>query len=120
MLDLNFYTIENETFQIEVSESIYENLAHAGLNAVVNYSEHNLIIEGENYKIYASKLNFENRLKLLLLVENERQNELEKIFKTLDEEPTLKEVREHFKYISTLTTLYSQFKNEKNAYFSYE
>lgn len=120
MLDLIFYTRKNQTMSLKVSESTYENLAFAGLSTIVDYSQTLVIIEDEQYDLNVSKLNFDNRMKLLSLVEKERQVELEKIFKTLDDSPTIKEIREKFIYVKTLTELYKQFKNEENIYFSYE
>ncbi|MGB4661109.1 MAG: hypothetical protein WBI07_18200 [Mobilitalea sp.] len=120
MLDLIYYTKQNQTIILKVSEKTYEKLAIAGLATEVDYSEIKIIIEDEEYEINATKLNFDNRTKLLRLIERERQAELEGLFRTMDKNPTIKEIRENFKYVKTLTEMYNLFKDEGNLYFSYE
>lgn len=120
MLDLIYYTKKNQTSSISVSEEIYEKLAKAGLAKEVIYSEVKLIIEDDEYQINATELNFENRKKLINIIEKERQTELEKLFSTMDEKPTIKEIRENFQYVKTLTKMYSMFQADENLYFSYE
>lgn len=120
MLDLTFYTRQNQISNIEVSEKVYEKLAKAGLASEVNYSERKLVIEDEEYEVNVVVLNFDNRVKLLSLLEKERQLELEILFKSMEKSPTIKEVRENFDYVKTITEMYSMLKNEDILYFSYE
>lgn len=120
MLDLIYYTRQNQTVNLKVTETAYERLATAGLAKVVVYSEVKITVEDEVYEVNATALNFDNRVKLLLLIENERQTELERVFQSLDKNPTIKEFRENFDYVKTLTELYKLFKDEANIYFSYE
>lgn len=120
MLDLIYYTRQNQTIILNVSEKIYERLAIAGLAKEVNYTEVKIIIEDEEYGVNATELNFDNRIKLLLLIEKERQVELERLFKFMDNNPTIKEIRENFDYVKILTKMYNLFKDEGNLYFSYE
>lgn len=120
MLDFIYYTKQNETIAIPVSDNIYEKLAKIGLSKVVPYLECKLIIEDEVYEINAAELDEYNRTKFMGLIEKERQIELERLFKQLDDITTIKEVRENFAYIKILTEMYRLFKDENNAYFSYE
>ena len=120
MLDFIYYTKQNQTITVAVSEDIYEKLAKAGLSKEVTYSEHKLIVEDEEYEVNVAELNFDNRKKLLWIIERERQIELENLFKAMDENPTIKEIRENFGYAKILTEMYRLFKDEENIYFSYE
>jgi hypothetical protein len=103
-----------------VSENTYEKLAVVGLAKAVTFAEYKLMIENEEYEVNAAELNFDSRKKFLLIIETERQKELEKLFKNMDINPTIKEIRENFDYIKSLTEMYKLFKNEDNLYFSYE
>lgn len=120
MLDLTYYTRQNQTLSIKVSERTYERLAIAGLGKVVIYSEVKIIIEDEEYELNATELNFDNRVKLLQLIEKERQIELESVFKSMDQNPTIKEIREQFDNVKVFTDMYKLFKDEDNIYFSYD
>lgn len=120
MLDVIYYTRENKSIDVKISDIIYEKLGTIGLDKIVDYLEYKVIVENDEYNINAVKLNYDNRLRLLSLLEKERQEELEKIFNSIDENPTIKEIREKFKYLKILTTLYKLFKDENNIYFSYE
>lgn len=120
MLEFIYYTRHNQTITVKVSENIYERLAVAGLAKEVTYAEYKLMIEDEEYEVNAAELNFDSRKKFLMIIESERQKELEKLFKTMDVNPTIKEIRENFDYTKTLTEMYKLFKNEDIIYFSYE
>ena len=93
-------------------------MATAELAKVVVYSEVKIVIEDEEFEVNATELNFDNRVKLLLLIEAERHTEFKRIFNSLDKNPTIKEFRENFDYVKTLTELYKLFKDESNIYFS--
>lgn len=120
MLDFTYYTRQNQTITVKVSEVTYERLANTGLAKEVTYAEYKLVVEDEEYEINAAELNFDNRRKFLCLIETERQKELEKLFKDMDENPTIKEIRENFEYVKTLTEMYKLYKDEDNIFFSYE
>lgn len=120
MLDFIYYTRQNQIITVTVSEITYERLATAGLAQEVTYCERKLIIEDEEYEVNAAELNFDNRIKFLRIIETERQKELEKLFKSMDANPTIKEIREDFAYIKTLTEIYRLYKDEDNIFFSYE
>lgn len=120
MLDLIYYTNEQGTVVLEVSEKVYKRLAYAGLAKEVDYKVEKLIIEGEEYEVNAAKLDLGNRRKLISFIERERHAELEILFSKLDDNPTIKEIRENFEYVKVLTQMYNLFKDESNIYFSYE
>lgn len=120
MLELIYYTRQNQTIIVTVSENTYERLAVAGLAKAVTYAEYKLMIEGEEYEVNAAELNFDSRQKFLLIIETERHKELEKLFKDMDVNPTIKEIRENFDYVKTLTEMYKLYKDEDNLFFSYE
>jgi hypothetical protein len=120
MLEFIYYTRQNQTINVKVSENTYERLAVVGLAKAVTYTEHKLMIEDEEYEVNAAELNYDSRTKFLLIIETERQKELEKLFANMDVNPTIKEVRENFDYVKTLTEMYKLFKNEDYLYFSYE
>lgn len=120
MLELTFFDANNEPETIPISEFCYERLAEIGFSKKVEYQEVSLTIEDEKYDITATELTKGNRKILLNLIENERQEELQKLFISMDENPTIKEVRESFSYIKELTEVYRLLKLENNIYFSYE
>ena len=120
MLELTFIDKDNTPQIITVSESCYEKLAQIGFSKKVEYKDVCLNIEGEDYNISAVQLNDDNRKKLLALTESERQKELEKLFKEMDENPTIKEIRENFVFIKELTEIYKFLKSNNISYFSYE
>lgn len=120
MLELTFFDDKNEPEVISVSEHCYERLAKIGFAKKVEYKEQILTIEEEEYSISAVKLTEENRKTLLILIECERQKELEKIFEHMGNNPTIKEMRESLSYIKELTMVYKNLKADSNLYFSYE
>jgi len=120
MLELTFYDKQNNPETLPVSQYCYERLAKLGFAEKVKYKDLCLTIEGEEYIISAAELTKENRETFLVLIEFERQNELEKIFSHINENPTIKEIREKLSYIKELTILYKKFKLDNNLYFSYE
>lgn len=120
MLELTFYGKQNNPEAMPVSQYCYERLAKLGFAEKVEYKELSLIIEGEEHIISAAELTKENREIFVGLVEFERQNELEKIFSQINEDPTIKEIRKEFSYIKELTMIYKNFKLDSNLYFSYE
>lgn len=120
MLDLTFYDKKNQIVPINVPEDSYRKLAEAGLAKIVNYNEYKVIIEDDEYEINAAELNYDTRKKFLWLIDEERQRELDKLFKQMDSNPTIKEIRDNFRYIKILTEMYSLFKDENNMFFSYE
>lgn len=120
MLELTFFDGKNEPEVISVSENCYERLAKIGFAKKVDYKERTLTIEEEEYSISAVKLTETNRKVLLDLIECERQKELEKVFDHMDDNPTIKEMRETLFYIKELTMVYKYLKLDSNLYFSYE
>jgi len=121
MLDFVFYTNKNESVTLSVSEKTYERLANAGFDKVVPSSPIHLVIEGEAYDgIDAVELSKQNRQKLKCFVEKERHMELKKIIENLDENPTIKEFRDCYSYVKSLTEIYDLFDNENNKYFSFD
>lgn len=119
MLELTFFK-KNEVETLPVSEHCYERLAKIGFSKKVKYKDNHFTIEEEEYSNLSVKLTKKNRKTLLELVECERQEELEKIFDCMNENPTIKEIREHFSYIKELTIVYKQLKLKSNLYFAYE
>lgn len=120
MLELTFYDSKNEPEVVSVSQSCYERLAKIGFSKEVEYKERTLIIEEEEYSVLAVELTKEHRKILLDLVEAERQKELEKVFDNMDDNPTIKDMREALSYIKELTIVYKNLKMDSNLYFSYE
>lgn len=120
MMSLTFYTNENNTNSIEISDKAYKKLAYSGLEKVVDFKDISIKIEGEDYEINAAELSYDNRKKIIGFVERERQNELVILFENMDNNPTIKEIRENFSYIKYLTEIYKQISDKSNIYFSYE
>ena len=122
MLELTFYKKENnEPEIIKVSEECYEKLAKIGFAKEVEYKKIELLIEDEKYKINVTSLNKNKNKKILLsLIEKERHKELKKTFKKIDNNPTIKEIREKCQYIKELTTIYETLSLDIYQYFSYE
>lgn len=120
MMELTFYTNKDEVKCIEVSEETYKRLAKCGLEKLVDFNDVKIKVEGEEYEINAAELVAESRKKFICFIEIERQKELESLFKSMDDKPTIKEVREKFNYVKYLTELYAQFSLVDNIYFSYE
>ncbi|WP_421323434.1 hypothetical protein [Aeromonas sp. 604176] len=120
MLELTFFDSTNEPKIIRVSEHCYERLAKIGFSKKVAYENNDLTIEGEEYNVLSVELTEDNRKILLTLIEDERQEELEKIFFQIDDNPTIKEIRENLSYVKELTEIYKTLKAEDNIYFSYE
>lgn len=121
MLELTFYKKRNnEPEIIEISEKCYELLADIGFSKKVTYKNIKLNIEDEEYDVNVTELNEENRKILLELIENERHKELKNIFQKLDNNPTIKEVRENYQEVKELTEVYEFFKLDFYQYFSYE
>ena len=124
MLELTFYKkINNKNYDaeiIEVSEKCYERLAEIGFAKKVEYKSIKLSIEDEKYDINATELNRTNRELLLTILESERHNQLKKSFKNIDNNPTIKELREEFQYIHELTKIYDFLELCIYQYFSYE
>lgn len=119
MLDLTFYHKDHSVITVEVSELNYEKLCKAGLGKLIAPAEKELIIEGEKYEIEVIDLSSDNRKKILDFIEKERQQELESVFTELDDNPTIKEIREKFGYVKLLTSFYSKITNKECEYFSY-
>ena len=124
MLELTFYKkIHNKNYEaeiIEVSEKCYERLAKIGFAKKVEYKNVKLLIEDEDYEVNVTELNRENRSILIILIENERHKELQKSFSQIDDNPTIKEIREEFKYIKELTEIYEFLNLDVHQYFSYD
>lgn len=120
MLELTFFDGENEPEVISVSQHCYKRLSEIGFAKNVEYKDITLTIEEEDYNICAVKLTKKNRKVLLDLIECERHKELEKVFDNMDDNPTIKEMRESMFYIKELTKVYKHLKVESNRYFSYE
>lgn len=121
MLDFIFYTNKNKPITFSVSEKIYERLANAGFDKVAPSSLMHLVIEDEEYDgIDVIELSKQTREKFKCFVEKERHMELKKIIKNLDENPTIKEFRECYSYVKSLTEIYELFDNENNKYFSFD
>lgn len=119
MLDVIFFTKNGQTANVSMDEEAYKQLAKAGLSKVVTYADYEVIVEGEEYEIYAAKLSFENRKRLVEMLETERQRELEELFKNMDDKPTIKEMRGSLSYVKVLTEMYQLFVDDENAFFSY-
>lgn len=120
MMELTFYNRNKEPEVISVSDDCYEKLAKIGFSKKVEYHEGPFIIEGEEYTVLSVKLTSKNRKVLLSLVECERQEELEKVFKNMDDSPTIKDVRENLLYVRELTEIYKLLKIKNNTYFSFD
>lgn len=119
MLDFTFYHKDGSVKTLIVSEQNYEKLCNAGLGKLVISSEKDLIIEGEKYVVDVIELSQENRNKILRFIEQERHKELEKVFSEIEDNPTIKEIREQFDYVKLLTFFYSKISKETYEYFSY-
>ncbi len=119
-MDLTFIDKDNEIKNISVSDYCFERLAILGFSKKVEYQEKSFFVEGEDYTVLAVSLIGNNRKILIEIVEGERQSELEKLFKHIDEKPTVKEVRSQLSYIKELTEIYKNLKTDNNIYFSYE
>lgn len=120
MLELKFFSSDGAVNTVSVSEMCFERLAKIGFSREVTYKQVKLIIEEEKYSVYATKLTKKNRNILLCLLECERQSELEQLFEKIEENPTIKEIRDNFSYIKQLTQLYKLIKLDSNIYFSYD
>lgn len=120
MMSLTFYTNSNEIRNIEISEDSYRKLAEAGMENIADFIDRKILIEDEEYEINAAELIDEVRVKFRVFIENERQQELELLFKSIDNSPTVKEIREKFEYVKHLTELYVEFRCRDNVYFSYD
>lgn len=120
MMDLSFYNNKNDVDIIEISEEAYEKLAVEGLDKLVDFKNININVEGDEYEVNAAELTKENRQSILSFIETIRQKELVSLFKDMDNNPTIKEIRSEFSYIKYLTEIYSKFSCEDNIYFSYE
>ncbi|HBQ8755647.1 hypothetical protein ABLV54_19915 [Klebsiella sp. JB_Kp042] len=120
MMELTFYNKNKEPDVVSVSDDCYEKLARIGFSTKIEYHEEPFIIEGEEYTVLFSKLTSKNRKILLSLVESERQEELEKIFKNINDNPTIKEMRDSLLYVRELTEVYKLLKAENNMYFSFD
>ena len=119
MLDLKNKKKDNTFVNLEVSEEIYQKLAEAGLDKIVNYSEYTFCDEAETFTIEAVKLDFDSRDKILRLLTNELINDLLRFF-DLFKNPTVKEMRQNLKYVKILVKMYLYIKNEEITFFSYE
>lgn len=119
MLDLTFYYKDHSVLTVEVSDLNYEKLYKAGLGKLIAPAKKELIIESEKYEIEVIDLLSDNRMKILGFIEKERQHELESIFTELDDNPTIKEIREKLSYVKLLTSFYSNITNTECEYFSY-
>jgi len=120
MLEFVFYTKKNESITFKVSEDIYERLAEAKFDKVANSLPVHLVIEDEECEVDAIELSEQNREKFKCFIEKERHMELKNIIKNLDENPTIKEFRECYRYVKSLTEIYELFDNENNKYFSFD
>ncbi|NFI55062.1 hypothetical protein FDA48_01480 [Clostridium botulinum] len=120
MMDFSFYTNKNDVDIIEISEESYKKLADAGLDKIVDFKNININVEGDEYEINAAELTKENRHLIISFIEAIRQKELVILFKNMDNNPTIKEIRDKFNYIKYLTEIYSKLTCEDNIYFSYD
>lgn len=120
MMSLTFYTNKNKVNSIEISEEAYKKLAEAGLENLADFNQIKLRVDDEEYEINAAELIEENRKKFLSFIEGERHKELEYLFKKIDDNPTIKEIRNNFSYVKCLTEIYIQFSCKDNMYFSYD
>jgi len=124
MMELTFYQKLNknnyEPEIIKVSEICYERLAKIGFAKKVEYKENKLLIEDEKYEVNVAELNRENRNILIILVENERHRELKKSFSQMDNNPTIKDIREKCNYVKELTEIYDFLISDNYQYFSYD
>lgn len=124
MLELTFYKkINKKNYEpeiVEVSEKCYEKLAKIGFSKKVEYENIKLLIEDEEYEVNVTKLNRYNRNILIILIENERHKEFKKAFKNIDNNPSIKEIREQFQYVNELTKIYDFLILDIYQYFSYE
>lgn len=120
MMTLTFYTKQNGTNSIDIPDESYKRLAESGLDSVGEFKEINVIVEDEEYEINAIELIDENRKKLIEFIEKERHEELKKVFKEMENKPTLKEIRGNLEYIKYMTCIYEQLIYKDNIYFSYD
>ena len=51
MLDVIYYTRENKSIDVEISDIIYEKLGTIGLDKIVDYLEYKVIVENDEYNI---------------------------------------------------------------------
>ncbi len=115
MLDLTFYK-ENDVDILNVSEESYEKLAKDNLSKVVLYQDTCIMVDDEQYQVYAAKLDFDTRFLLLKFIEKVRQRELEAYFREI---PIANEIQSQLDYVKVLTEMYTYFVNEKYLYFSF-
>ena len=124
MLELTFYRkIDEKNYEaeiIEVSQKCYEILAKIGFSKKVEYKSLKLSIEGEKYDVNATELNKINRDILLIILEQERHSQFKESFRNIDNNPSIKEIREEFYYINELTKIYDFLNSCIYQYFSYE
>ena len=118
-LELNKSCDEYTSVDISFSEHIYIKLSQIGLGRLP-YEKKELNIDEEQVQIKVANLRCNNiRSILKLKIENIRQQELEKAFEIVEvENVTIKEIREHFTYISELTSMYKCLSNENIHYLS--
>jgi len=119
MLNFTFYQKQGNPIIMDVLEDYYERLANSGLAKQVLYSDYKIKVEEEEYDILAVKLDFDNRDRILKILEVERQKELKKFFAQINN-PTIKEIRENLDFVKFLTDMYERIKDEESLYFSYE
>lgn len=120
MMDLIFYS-NNESYLVEsVSDETYEKLAKAGLSKVVKYSNIALKIEDDEYDVTATCLDNNNRNILIQLVSELIFIELDAMCNNLDDNPTIKEIRESTLCMKDLNTLLKLLKSEEYIYFSFD
>ena len=121
MLDLGFINEKNELITVEVSEDCYEKLSDLKIYEKVYYKNKDFEIEGEESEsYYVAELNDDNRTILLKLIEKERHRCLNKLFKQLDDNPTIKEIRKNTYFIKELTEIYECLNSKNNKFFSYD
>lgn len=123
MLSFSFYPQTGEPIILDVSEIHYEKLAHAGLGRVVQIASYEIVIEEDKYEINAIKLNFDNRRTILNLLETEQHNELEAIFKDVNDVKEIFQFPENIEkmeYVKLLTNLCEKVKDNSYIFFSYE
>lgn len=116
MLDICFITDKNCIKKYNISESMYEKLAKCGFDKVGTFDLKKICVEEEEDELEICLLNAETRLKYKTMLEETRHKELKLLFYSMDDSPTIKEIRKNFEFVKVLTELVDIILSEDNKY----
>ena len=107
------------SIDISVSDDVYQKLSEIGLGKL-SYEDIDLKIDGEQSQVNVANLRIDNVRNIIKLkLDNIRQQELEMVFKNVNAKSiTVKEVRDSFVNVETLTNIYKYLSKEDVHYLS--